>query len=194
MAIIKKPTKTNAGEGVEKRELSCTVGGNVSWCSHYGKQYEVPQKTKNRTAIWSSNPTPGHRSRRNSNSERTRAPLCSLQQFTIRDMETTWMCIDRWVDEGYIGCIFSHFLSILCSISVQFSSVQFSSVAQSCLTLCDPMNHSTLGLPVHHQLPEFTQTHVHWVGDAIQPSHPVLCTSPPAFNLSHNQFFFFFFP
>ena len=50
---------------------------------------------------------------------------------------------------------------------------QFSSVAQSCPTLCDPMNHSTPGLPVHHQLPEFTQTHVHWVSDAIQPSHPL---------------------
>ena len=56
--------------------------------------------------------------------------------------------------------------------SVQFSSVQFSSVAQSCLTLCDTMNPSTLGLPVHHQLPEFIQTHVHRVSDAIQPSHP----------------------
>ena len=54
-----------------------------------------------------------------------------------------------------------------------FSSVQFSSVTQSCPTLCDPMNHSTSGLPVHHQLPEFTQTHVHWVGDAILPSHPL---------------------
>ena len=51
---------------------------------------------------------------------------------------------------------------------------QFSSVAQSCPTLCDPMNCSMPGLPVHHQLPEFTQTHVHWVGDAIQPSHPLL--------------------
>ena len=51
--------------------------------------------------------------------------------------------------------------------------VQFSSVAQSCPTLCDPMNCSTPGLPVHHQLPEFTQTHVHWVSDAIQPSHPL---------------------
>ena len=50
---------------------------------------------------------------------------------------------------------------------------QFSSVAQSCPTLCDPMNHSMSGLPVHHQLPEFTQTHAHWVDDAIQPSHPV---------------------
>ena len=55
----------------------------------------------------------------------------------------------------------------------------FSSLAQSCLTLCDPMNHSTPGLPVHHQLPEFTQTHVHRVSDAIQPSHPLLSPSPP---------------
>ena len=61
-----------------------------------------------------------------------------------------------------------------------FSSVQFSSVAQSCPTLCDPMNHSTPGLPVHHHLPEFTQTHVHRVSDAIQPSHPLLSPSPPA--------------
>ena len=59
-------------------------------------------------------------------------------------------------------------------------SVQFSSVANSCPTLCDPMNHSTPGFPVHHQLPEFTQTHVHWVGDAIQPSHPRSSPSPPA--------------
>ena len=57
-----------------------------------------------------------------------------------------------------------------------------SSVAQSCLTLCNPMDCSTSGLPVHHQLPEFTQTHVHQVGDAIQPSHPLSSPSPPAFN------------
>ena len=65
--------------------------------------------------------------------------------------------------------------------------VQFSSVAQSCLTLCDPMNHSTPGLPVHQQLPEFTQTHIHRVHDAIQPSHPLLSPSPPAPNLSQHQ-------
>ena len=69
----------------------------------------------------------------------------------------------------------------------QFSSVQFSSVAQSCPTLCDPMNHSTPGLPVHHQLPEFTQTHVHQVRDAIQPSHPLSSPSPPALNPSQHQ-------
>ena len=65
--------------------------------------------------------------------------------------------------------------------------VSVSSVAQSCLTLCDPMNHSTPGLPVHHQLPEFTQTHVHQVSDAIQPSHPLLSPSPPAPNPSQHQ-------
>ena len=66
-------------------------------------------------------------------------------------------------------------------------SVQFSSVAQLCLTVCDPMNRSTPGLPVHHQLPEFTQTHVHRVSDAIQPSHPLLTPSPPAPNPSQRQ-------
>ena len=66
-------------------------------------------------------------------------------------------------------------------------SFQFSSVAQSCPTLCDPMNHSTPGLPVHHQLPEFTQTHAHQVGDAIQPSHSLLSPSPPTPNPSQHQ-------
>ena len=63
---------------------------------------------------------------------------------------------------------------------------QFSSVTQLCLTLCNPMDHSTPGLPVHHQLSEFTQTYVHWVCDAIQPSHPLL-TPSPTFNLSQHQ-------
>ena len=66
-------------------------------------------------------------------------------------------------------------------------SVQFSSVTQSCPTICDPMNHSTPGLPVHHQLLEFTQTHVHWVNDAIHPSHPLSSPSPPVLNLSQHQ-------
>ena len=71
--------------------------------------------------------------------------------------------------------------------SINNISVQFSSVTQSCSTLCNPMNHSTPGLPVHHQLPESTQTHVHWVGDAIQPSHPLSSPPPPALNLSQHQ-------
>ena len=76
-------------------------------------------------------------------------------------------------------------------ILLQFSSVQFSrsvmSVTQSYPTLCDPVDCSTPGFPVHHQLPELAQTHVHQVCDAIQPSHPLLSPSPPAFNLSQNQ-------
>ena len=75
---------------------------------------------------------------------------------------------------------FSETLSIL-------SSLQFRSVAQSCPTLCDPMNRGTPGLPVHHQLQEFTQTHVHRVSDAIQPSHPLSSPSPPAPNPSQHQ-------
>ena len=76
-----------------------------------------------------------------------------------------------------------------CKILV-LSSVQFSSITQSCPTLCDPMNQSTPGLPVHHQLPEFTQTHVHRVRDAIQPSHPRSSPSPPAPNPSQHESLF----
>ena len=65
-------------------------------------------------------------------------------------------------------------------VNSSFHSVQFNSVTESCPTLCDPMNQSTPGLPVHHHIPEFTQTHVHWVSDAIQPSHPLSSPSPPA--------------
>ena len=68
--------------------------------------------------------------------------------------------------------------------------IQFNSVAQSCPTLCDPMNCSMPGLPVHHQLPEFTQTHVHRVSDALQPSHPLSSPSPPALNPSQHQSLF----
>ena len=73
---------------------------------------------------------------------------------------------------------------------VELASFQFSSVTQSCPTLCDPMNRSTPGLPVHHQLPEFTQTHVHRVGGAIQPSHPLSSPSPPSPNPSQHQSLF----
>ena len=82
-----------------------------------------------------------------------------------------------------------HYRWILYHLSHQgspdFHSVQISSVAQSCPTLC--MDCSMPGLPVHHQLPELTQTHVHWVSDATQPSHPLSSPSPPTFNLSQHQ-------
>ena len=68
--------------------------------------------------------------------------------------------------------------------------IQFSSVVQSCLTLCDPMNQSTPDLPVHQHLLEFTQTHIHLVRDAIQPSHPQSSPSPPALNPSQHQSLF----
>ena len=82
------------------------------------------------------------------------------------------------LDCNYSSCIF------------KFSSVQFSSVAQSCSTLCDPMNCSTPGLPVHHHFPKFTRIHIHRVGDAIQPSHPLLSPFPPSPNPSQHQSLF----
>ena len=82
-----------------------------------------------------------------------------------------------------------HRKTCLPSLIIQFSSVQFSSVTQSCLTLCDPMNRSMPGLHVHHHLPEFTQTHVNGVSDATQPSHPLSSCSPPAPNPSQHESF-----
>ena len=85
---------------------------------------------------------------------------------------------------------------LACMLSINGNSIaiiiviQFISVAQSCPALCDPMNGSTPGLPVHHKLPEFTQTHMHQVGDAIQPSHPLSSPLPPAPNRSQHQSLF----
>ena len=73
---------------------------------------------------------------------------------------------------------------------ISLLSVQFSSFTQLCLTLCNPMDCSLPGFPVHHQLPELAQTHVHWVSDAIQPSHSLSSPCPPAFNLSQHQSLF----
>ena len=95
----------------------------------------------------------------------TRSDLAfSLEQVTL----SLW--------SGSFGCL--------------YLSVQFSSVTQSCPTLCDSMSRSTPGLPVHHQLPEFTQTHIHRVGDAIQPSHPLSSPTPLAPNSSQHQSLF----
>ena len=95
-----------------------------------------------------------------------------------------WLQIGKGVLQG---CILS---TCLFNLYAEFSSVQFSSVAQSCLTLCNSMNCSMPGLPVHHQLPAFTQTHVHWVGDAIWPYHPLSSPSPPAPKPSQHQSLF----
>ena len=103
------------------------------------------------------------------------------QEATVRTGHETmeWFQIGKEVHQG---CILS--LCLLTYMQNQSVSQSISSVAQSCPTLYDPMNHSTPGLPVHHQLPELTQTHVHRVGDAIQPSHPLSSPSPPAPNPS----------
>ena len=81
-------------------------------------------------------------------------------------------------------------ISAFLNLSLNWTNSVFSSVTQLCPTLCNPMNRSTPGLPVHHQLPEFTQTHVHRVSDAIQPCHPLSSPSPPAPNPSQHQSLF----
>ena len=114
--------------------------------------------------------------------QRSERQVC-LRSFTITPKTSMLLC---WQD-------FSPILFFLkkdkdfASTKGYIVSVQFSSVTQSCWTLCDPMNLSTPGLPVHHQLPEFPQTHAHRVGDAIQPSHPLSSPSPPAPNPSEHQ-------
>ena len=80
-----------------------------------------------------------------------------------------------------------HIHLLLCHLVLPPLFLQFSSDAQSFPTLCDPVNRSIPGLPVHHQLPEFTQIHVHWVSDAMQPSHPLSSPFPPSLNLSQHQ-------
>ena len=80
-----------------------------------------------------------------------------------------------------------HTLYIGSHLKSELFPLQFNSVSQSCPTLCGPMDCSMLGFPVHHQLPELAQIHVHWIGDAIQPSHPLSSPSLPAFNLSQHQ-------
>ena len=102
-----------------------------------------------------------------------------------------WNVINVWEAKGEnVGLYKIGSKLLIAEIWRWYPCFQFSSVAQSCPTLCDPMNRSTPGLPVHHQLPEFTQTHVHQVSDAIQPSHPLSSLSPPAPNPSQHQSLF----
>ena len=99
----------------------------------------------------------------------------------ICPLRVLWLSSEAFVCEQILHRLWSWELD---------TKFQFSSVAQSCSTLGDPVNCSSPGLPVHHQLPEFTQTHVHRVGDAIQPSHPLSSPSPPAPNPSQHQSLF----
>ena len=113
-------------------------------------------------------------------------PKCPLTEKWIK----VWYVMDK---EGMDrvnkqnGILLRHYNEWNNAICSHMDEPQFSSVTQSCPTLCDPMNCSRPYLPVHHQLPECTQTHVHWVGDDIQPSHPLSFPSPPSLNCSQHQ-------
>ena len=120
------------------------------------------------------------------NSKRWWRKVCTIS-LHLRYIQDSFLFHSCDHDSSSFIHSFIPWASILWPVS---HSVQFSSVTQSCLTLYDPMNYSTPGLPVHHQLLEFTQTHVHQVGDAIQPSHPLSSSSPPALNPSQHQSLF----
>ena len=107
-----------------------------------------------------------------------------------RDLSKVGFLTESWQQKecGELGSMGSMHSSSRChGLSALFGGRKFSSVPQSCLTLCNPMDCSIPGSPVHYQFPEFTQTHVHWVSDGTQPSHPLSSPSPPAFNLSQHQ-------
>ena len=136
--------------------------------------------------------------------------LVNLKLYTWSEVKVAYICLTLWdrMDHTAHGILQSRILEwlnlsllqgilptqgsnpgLLCCRQIlyqlsQSAACHFSSVAQLCLTLCDPMDCSTPGFPVHHQLLELTQTHVHWVSDTIQPSYTLLSPSPPAFNLS----------
>ena len=116
--------------------------------------------------------------------------LTPLENFgrlsTFPHYRNHWLCL---LNIPWLPCNSGMWIPLNLSVCSSFYplSVQFSSVAQLCLTLCSPMDCSMPGIPVLHHLPELAQTYLHWVGDAIQPSHPLLSPSPPAFNLSQHQ-------
>ena len=113
----------------------------------------------------------------------------STNNKSWRECGEKGMLLHYWWECKLIQPLWKMVWRFLKKLGIKSPSVQFNSVAQLCLTLCDPMNYSTPGLPVHQQLPEFTQTHVHRVGDAIQPSHPLSSPSPPAPNPSPSESF-----
>ena len=113
-----------------------------------------------------------------------RSKLDNGKETAFKSPYKTYICI--YTHTEYLKYNMLSFITVMTKRWKYHGSIQFSSVAQSCPTLCDPMDCSMPGLPVYHQLLEITQTHVHWVGDAIQPSHP-LSSPSPTFNLCQHQ-------
>ena len=111
---------------------------------------------------------------------------CKGEKMLVCFYPLPWWVKSLYYDRHTHTCLWSFWLQDKRAVitGMAWFSVRFSSVTQSCPTLCNPMNRSTSGLPVHHQLPEFTQTHIHWVSDVIQPSHPLSSPSPSAPNPS----------
>ena len=118
--------------------------------------------------------------------------LTQLERW-VHSQETSVMSLvhaEGWCGSGlerHVGWAVEGWGCLTWRLDAIWQSVQFRTVTQLCPSLCDPTDWSTPGLPVHHQLPEFTQTHVHWVSDDIQPSHPLSSPSPTTFNLSQHQ-------
>ena len=114
--------------------------------------------------------------------------LCITESRSIHVLQMTRSCSLSWLSNIPLYVCGTSFFSIYLICALMFLPwLQFSLVAQSCPTVCDPMEHSTPGLPVQQQPSELAQTHVRGVSDAIQPSHPLPSPSPPAFNLSQHQ-------
>ena len=174
MVIMKKIYKQKVLEWEWRKEnpFILLVGVYVGTAT-LENSMEVPlKKTENRATVWSSNPTLGHLSRENHNSKRHMYPNIYSALFTIVRTRKQPNCpsTDEWIKKMWGTHPQIHVKG-----------------AQLCLTLCDPTDCSTPGFPVHHQLVEFTQTHGHRVGNAIQPTHPLSSPSPPAFSLSQHQ-------
>ena len=163
-----RPFRTNT-----KKDVLFIIGG---WNAKVGSQ-ETPGVTGNfGLGGWNWSRAKANRVLPRECTGHSKHPLLTTQEKTLHMDITRWLILKSYW---------------LYSLQLKMEKLyQFSSVSQSCLTLCDPIDCSTPGLPVHHQLLESTQTHLHWAGDAIQPSHPLLSASPPVPNLSqhHNLF------
>ena len=170
MASIRKSTNSKCWRRREGKETSCIAGGSVNWCSNYREQYGASSRTLKIVTIWSCNPTPSHVSRQNSNSKRCIHPYHIAALFAIVKHGSKWN-VHGQMDKDHVVYTHTHTHTHTYTHAAEYSGHFSCSVVSESLR---PMDCSTPGLPVHHQLPVLAQTHVHWVGDAIQSSHPLV--------------------